>query len=88
MSQTYEDYLQLFCVRCADVGLDCNCTIHGINEGAAIDSTILHMFENHAIRQEDMTACMRLKIVENVRICVHHPPLPTGPSSYNNHFRQ
>ena len=83
MSQTYEQCLQLFCVRCADVGLDCNCTIHGMNEEAAINSTILHLFENHAIRQEEMTACMRLKIIENVR---RHPPLPASPSSYKNHI--
>jgi len=87
MSQTYENCIQLFCVRCDDVGLDCNCTIHGINEEAAIASVISHMFENHAIRQEEITACMRLRIIENVRICVHHhPPLPASPSSYKNHF--
>jgi predicted small metal-binding protein len=86
MSQTYEDCLQLFCVRCADVELDCTCTIHGINEDATIDTTILHMFENHAIRQEEMTTCMRLQIIENVRTCVHHPPLPASSSSYKNHF--
>jgi predicted small metal-binding protein len=86
MSQTYEHCIQLIYVRCADVGLDCSCTIRGMNKVTAVDSTILHLFENHAIRQEEMTACMRVKIIENVRICVHHPPFPASPSSYNNHF--
>ena len=85
MSLTFEECLQqLFCVRCENVGLDCNCTIYGICEEAVIDNTILHMFEYHAIRSEEMTACMELKIIENVR--VHHSPLPAGPSSYINHF--
>ena len=83
MSQAYEQCLQLFCVRCADVGLDCNCTIHGINEETTIDTAILHMFDCHAIKPEEMTACMRLKIIENMR---HHPPLPASPSSYKNHI--
>ena len=74
MSQTFEDCLQLFCVRCGDVGLDCNCAIYGISEETVIDDTILHMSENHAIKPEEMTTCMRLKITENVRVCVHHFP--------------
>jgi len=86
MSQTFEDCLQLFCVRCGDVGLDCNCAIYGISEETVIDDTIIHMFENHAIKPEEMTTCMRLKITENVRVCIHHSPLLRSPSSYNNHF--
>ena len=69
MSQSYEECSQeLFCVRCKDVGLDCNCTIYGIDEEIVIDNTILHLFENHAIEPEEMTTCMRLKISENVHI--------------------
>jgi predicted small metal-binding protein len=84
MSQTYENCIQSFSVRCEDVGLDCNCTIYGISEETAIDNTILHMSEYHAISPEEMTTCMRLKIIENVH--VHPSPLPVSPSSYNNHF--
>jgi predicted small metal-binding protein len=85
MSQDYEECLQqLFCVRCEDVGLDCNCINYGISEERVIYNTILHMLEYHAIKPEEMTACMKLKILEYIR--VHHPPLPTSPSSYNNHF--
>jgi predicted small metal-binding protein len=85
MFQTYEDCIQqLFCVRCEDVGLDCNCINYGISEERVIYNTILHMLEYHAIKPEEMTSCMKLKILENIR--VHHPPLPTSPSSYNNDF--
>jgi predicted small metal-binding protein len=56
MSQAYEDSIQLFCVRCEDVGLYCNCTICGISEERVIDNTIMHMFEYYAIegRRESM----------------------------------
>lgn len=85
MFQAYEDCIQqLFCVRCEDVGLACNCINYGISEERVIYNTILHMLEYHAIKPEEMTACMKLKILENIR--VHHPPLPTSPSSYNNSF--
>ena len=78
MSQKYEDCIQLFCVRCEDVGLECNCTIYAINEENVFDSTISHMFENHAIKLEEMTTCMKLKIKENVS---HTPLSPTSRSA-------
>jgi hypothetical protein len=84
MSQRYEDCLQPFHIRCTDVGLDCNCTIYGINEEITTYNTILHLFEDHAIAPEEMTTCMKMKIIENLR--VHHPPLLTSHSSYNNYF--
>jgi predicted small metal-binding protein len=84
MFQAYEDCIQLFCIRCKDVGLDCNCTIYGISEERVIDNTIIHMFEYHAIKPDEMTTCMRLKITENTS--VYHSPLPRSPSSYNSHF--
>jgi predicted small metal-binding protein len=67
MSQAYEDYVQLFCIRCEDVGLDCNCTIYGINRETTVYNVAVHMFEYHAIKLEEMTSCMKLKIKENVR---------------------
>jgi predicted small metal-binding protein len=84
MSLTYEDCIQLVCVRCADVGLDCKCIIYGINEEKVIENTILHMFDYHAIKPEEMTACMRLKIEEKIYV-PHSPPLE-GQLVYNNHF--
>jgi predicted small metal-binding protein len=82
MSLTYEDFIQLFCIHCKDVGLDCNWSIYGISEENVIDNTILHMFECHAIKPEEMTSCMSLKIKENVRI-FHSPPLK-GQLVYTN----
>ncbi len=66
MSQQVEDTAGLFCVRCADVGLDCNYVIFSSSEKKVIDKTIVHMTEYHAINPEEMTTCMKLKIRENV----------------------
>jgi predicted small metal-binding protein len=85
MSQTYDDCIQRFCVRCEDVGLDCNCTIYGISGETVIDNTILHMHENHAIIPEEMTTCMRLKIIESMQ--VHYSPPLSSQLEYKNHFR-
>lgn len=74
MSQTYEDYVIPFFIRCEDIGLDCNCTIYGINEERVIDNMVIHMFEYHAINPEEMTTCMRLKIKENMDILYSRPP--------------
>ena len=78
MSQAYENSIQLFCVRCKDVGLDYNCTIYGINEERVIDNIIMHMFEYRAIKSDEMTSCIILKITENTN--VHYSPLPRSPS--------
>lgn len=82
MSQTYEDYVIPFFIRCEDVGLDCNCTIYGINEERVIDNMVIHMFEYHAINPEEMTTYMRLKIKENMDILHSRPP--RGQLVYNN----
>jgi predicted small metal-binding protein len=66
MSQTFEDLSRSLYVRCSDVGLDCNCVILGMTEKRVMDETIIHMFEYHAIDQEEVTICMRLKIKENI----------------------
>jgi hypothetical protein len=85
MPQTYENCIQLFCIRCEDVGLDSNCTIYGIGEERVIYNTILHMLEYHAILPEEMTTCMKLKMLENIR--VDHSPPRQSPLRYNSHFR-
>lgn len=72
-----------FVFAAGDIGLDCNCTIYGVSEELVIYNTILHLLEYHAIRPEEMTADMKLKI-EN--IYVHYPPPLTSPSFYNSHF--
>ncbi|MGA9934595.1 MAG: DUF1059 domain-containing protein [Nitrososphaeraceae archaeon] len=68
MSQTFEDWSRSFCVRCADIGLDCNCAIFGMNEKEVMDETIIHMSEYHAIDPEEMTTCMKLKIRKNIHL--------------------
>jgi hypothetical protein len=78
MSQAYENSIQLFRVRCKDVGLDYTCTIYGVNEEIVIDIIIMHMFEYHATKSDEMTSYIRLKITENTN--VHHSPLPRSPS--------
>jgi hypothetical protein len=84
MSQTYDDCIRLFCVRCKNVGLDCSCTIYGINEEAVVYNAILHMLEYQAIKPEEMTICMKLKILEN--IAVRHSPPPESQLAYKSHF--
>ena len=86
MSQTYEDCPQLFCICCKDVGLDCNCTVYGFSKKSIIDKAILHMLENHAINPEEMTTCMRLKIVWNVRTASSLSPVPSNHNSHNIRF--
>jgi predicted small metal-binding protein len=66
MSQTSENLLRSFFVRCSDVGLDCNCIIFGNSEETAMDTMTIHMYEYHAINPEEMTTCMRLKIREYI----------------------
>jgi hypothetical protein len=84
MSQIYDDCLQLFCIYCGDIGLDCNCTIYGINEEAIIDNTIIQLSDKHAIVPEEMTTCLRLKMIESMQV---HYSLPLRSySSHNSHF--
>ncbi|MPZ06954.1 MAG: DUF1059 domain-containing protein [Nitrososphaeraceae archaeon] len=71
MSQTFEDCIRSFYIRCEDVGLDCNCIINGNTEEKVANETFLHMFEYHAITPDEMTTCMRLKIKENMQIYSH-----------------
>ncbi len=84
MSQTYDECTQRFCIYCEDVGLDCDCTIYGNSEEIVTYNTIAHMLEFHAIKPEEMTTCMKMKILENIR--VHHSPPPESQLAYNSHF--
>jgi predicted small metal-binding protein len=68
MSQTFEDLSRSLCVRCSDVGLDCNCIIFGMNEKKVMDKTIIHMFEYHAINPQEMTSQMKSNVRENTRL--------------------
>jgi predicted small metal-binding protein len=62
----YEGYERTYGVRCRDVGLICNRIIFAASENEAMEKTIVHMFEYHAINPEEVTTCMKLKISENI----------------------
>ena len=68
MSQTPEELLRSFFVRCSDGGLNCDYVIFGTSEEKVMDTMIIHMYECHAINPQEMTTCMRLKIKENIRL--------------------
>jgi predicted small metal-binding protein len=68
MSQTPEELLRSFFVRCSDVGLKCDYVIFGTSEEKIMDTMIIHMYECHAINPQEMTTCMRLKIKENIQL--------------------
>jgi predicted small metal-binding protein len=67
MSQIPEELLRSFFVRCSDVGLNCDYVIFGTSE-EVMDAMIIHMYECHAIKPEEMTICMRLKIKKNTQL--------------------
>jgi predicted small metal-binding protein len=71
MFQIFEDCIRSFCIRCEDVGLDCDCIIYGNTAEKVVDGTFMHMFEYHAINPNEMTTSMRLKIKENMQIHSH-----------------
>lgn len=64
--QTFEECATTFFIRCADVGLDYDCIIYGNSKNKVMNSTVVHIYEYHAINPEEMTTCMKLKISENI----------------------
>jgi predicted transporter len=42
--------------------------VYGINEERVIDIIIMHMFEYHATKSDEMTSYIRLKITENTNV--------------------
>ena len=78
MFQTFEDCIRSFCIRCENVGLDCNCIIYGNTEEKVANETFLHMFEYHAINPEEMTTCMKIK--EHMRIRFYNDHLARSNS--------
>jgi predicted small metal-binding protein len=68
MSQSPEELLRSFFVRCSNVGLKCDYVIFGTSEEKIMDTMIIHMYECHAINPQEMTTCMRLKIKENIQL--------------------
>ena len=60
--------LGLFFVRCSDVGLDCSHVIFGDDEDSVMKNAISHMCEYHAVDPEEMTTCMKMKIMKNMHL--------------------
>ena len=69
--QAFEECVTTFFIRCADVGLDCDCIISGKSVNNVVNSTISHMYEYHAVKPEEMTTYMKLKISENIHYSIH-----------------
>jgi predicted small metal-binding protein len=80
LPQIFESHEIPCCIRCRDVGLDCNHVIFGSSKKKAMENAIGHMFEYHAINPEEMTTCMKLKIVEKI----HKPSPHTSTNLFRN----
>jgi predicted small metal-binding protein len=53
-------------LACRDIGLDCGYIIEGEREEDIIKKAYQHVWEVHAIKQEEMTSEMKAKITENI----------------------
>jgi predicted small metal-binding protein len=54
-------------LACSDVGLDCGYVMEGKTDEEIMQNAIKHAWELHAIKPEDMTSEMKVKIRENIR---------------------
>ena len=52
---------------CEHVGLDCGCVVNAATEEDVMKKAIEHMWEYHAIKQEEMTSEMKVKIKERIQ---------------------
>lgn len=53
-------------LACRHVGLDCECVLDASTEEDVMKKAIEHMWEYHAIKQEEMTSDMKVKIKEKI----------------------
>jgi predicted small metal-binding protein len=54
-------------LACRDVGLDCDFVVEGLSEEEVLNKAQQHAYEVHAIKPEEMTSEMKVKIQENIR---------------------
>jgi predicted small metal-binding protein len=54
-------------LSCRDVGLDCDFVMEGVSEEEVLNKAQRHAYEVHAIKPEEMTSDMKVKIQENIR---------------------
>ncbi len=53
-------------LACRDVGLDCDFVMEGVSEEEVLNKAQQHAYEVHAIKPEEMTSEMKVKIQENI----------------------
>jgi predicted small metal-binding protein len=53
---------------CRDIGLDCDYIIKGETEEDIIKNAVQHAWEIHAIKPEEMTSEMKVRIKDNIHI--------------------
>lgn len=52
---------------CRDVGLDCDFVMNGSTEDEVLNKANDHAWKVHAIKPEEMTSEMKVKIKENIK---------------------
>jgi predicted small metal-binding protein len=60
-------YIRMKKLACHDVGLDCDFVIEGTTEEEVIFKAQQHAYDIHAIRPEEMTSEMKIRVRENIR---------------------
>jgi predicted small metal-binding protein len=53
-------------LACRDVGLDCDYIIKGETEEEIMKNAVQHAWEIHAIKPEEMTSEMKVRIKDNI----------------------
>jgi predicted small metal-binding protein len=53
-------------LACRDIGLDCDYIIKGETEEEIIKNAVQHAWEIHAIKPEEMTSEMKVRIKDNI----------------------
>ncbi|MBV9178971.1 MAG: DUF1059 domain-containing protein [Nitrososphaeraceae archaeon] len=54
-------------LACQDIGLNCGYIIEGKSDEDIVKSAEQHIWEIHAIKQEEITSEMKAKIKQNIR---------------------
>ena len=54
-------------LTCGHVGLDCGCVVNAATEEDVMKKAIEHMWEYRAIKQDEMTSEMKVKINEKIQ---------------------
>ena len=57
----------MYSVSCREVGLDCDYISKGESADETMKNALQHFWEIHAIKPEEMTSEMRIKIKDNIR---------------------